>query len=218
MSADSAGNDLDAVGIPISGLAAIAPVLAENVIEKADLSASPVVLPAAYKRLGLFKVDGGPQNARETGDAIEFFQIGYKQAGDGTRSVTINLAEFNDAVQMLIEGVEPDADGVIEASSRFSGMTWNAEPMVTSAARMGVPSGSRTRRMPCSHIVWRSSSCGSAAGARSRKRKIAGSGHAAMAPKSVLRMSLRRPKPDSLLASSKILTTFARTSSEPRVS
>lgn len=117
MTVDASGNDLDAVGVPITGLAAFAPVDAANVINKEDLAASPLVLPASYKRLGLYKVDGGPQAARESGDPIEFFQIGYALAGDGTRTVVINLAEQNAAVQQLIEGVTPDANGVIEVSS-----------------------------------------------------------------------------------------------------
>ncbi len=117
MAADSQGNDLAEVGVPITGLAAFAPALVANVIEKADLAASPLVLPAAYKRLGLYKVDGGPAPSRESGDAIEFFQKGYTLAGEGTRSVVINLAEQNAAVQALIEGVEPDVNGVIEVSS-----------------------------------------------------------------------------------------------------
>jgi hypothetical protein len=117
MAADSSGNDLEAVGVPITGVAAFAPVASANVIEKADLGASPLVLPVAAKRLGLYKVDGGPAPSRETGDAIEFFQKGYTLAGEGTRAVVINLAEQNANVQALIEGAEPDANGVIEVSS-----------------------------------------------------------------------------------------------------
>lgn len=117
MAADTQGNDLDAVGVPITGLAAFAPLDAENVIEKTALGASPLVLPAAYKRLGLYKQDGGAAESRESGDAIEFFQKGYSLAGDGTRTVQIGLAEQNLVVQSLIEGTEPDANGVIEVSS-----------------------------------------------------------------------------------------------------
>lgn len=117
MSADSQGNDLDAVGVPITGLAAFAPVLLANVITKALLGASPLVLPAAFKKLGLYKVDGGPAPSRENEDAIEFFQKGYTLAGEGTRAVVIGLAEQNTAVQALIEGAEPDENGVIEVSS-----------------------------------------------------------------------------------------------------
>jgi len=124
MTADSQGNDLDAVGVPITGLAATAPVLEANVIAKTALGASPLALPAAFKRLGLFKQDGGPSEARESGDPIEFFQVGYKLAGDGSRAVTINLAEHNAAVQALIEGKEPDANGVIEVSSSLPDNTF----------------------------------------------------------------------------------------------
>lgn len=117
MSADSQGNDLDAVAVPITGLAAFAPMLEANVIEKADLGASPLNLPVAFKKLGLYKQDGGPAPSRDTEEAIEFFQRGYTIAGDGTRSVVIGLAEQNAIVQSLIEGVEPDANGVIEVSA-----------------------------------------------------------------------------------------------------
>jgi hypothetical protein len=117
MAADEQGNDLDAVGVPITGMAAFAPILEANVVAKAALGASPLVLPPAYKRLGLYKVDGGPAPARESGDAIEFFQKGYTLAGDGTRSVVIGLAEQNTVVQSLIEGSDPDENGVIEVSS-----------------------------------------------------------------------------------------------------
>lgn len=117
MAADTQGNDLDAVGVPITGLAAFAPLLEANVIAKTALGASPLVLPAAFKRLGLYKADGGPAASRESGDPIPFFQIGYSLAGDGTRAVTIGLAEQNATVQGLIEGAEPDANGVIEVSS-----------------------------------------------------------------------------------------------------
>jgi hypothetical protein len=117
MTADSQGNDLDAVGVPITGVAAYAPVASANVIAKDELGASPLVLPVAAKRLGLYKVDGGPADSRESGDKIEFFQKGYSLAGDGTRAVVINLAEQNAHVKALIEGVEPDENGVYEVSS-----------------------------------------------------------------------------------------------------
>lgn len=117
MAADTQGNDLDAVGVPITGLAAFAPLLEANIIAKTALGASPLVLPAAFKRLGLYKQDGGPAEARESGDAIEFFQKGYTLAGDGTRTVTIGLAEQNPTVQAMLEGAAPDVNGVIEVSS-----------------------------------------------------------------------------------------------------
>ena len=117
MTVDTQGNDLEAVGVPITGLAAFAPLLQANVIAKTELGASPLVLPPAFKRLGLYTQDGGPAESREGGEAIEFFQKGYSLAGDGTRTVVIGLAEQNANVQVLLEGTEPDANGVIEVSS-----------------------------------------------------------------------------------------------------
>lgn len=117
MSADEQGNDPGAVGVPITGMAAFAPHAAENVLTKTELAAKPLVLPAAYRKLGLYKVDGGPAPGRETEDPILFFQIGYSKAGQGTRSVVITLAEQNANVLKLIEGAEPDENGVIEVSA-----------------------------------------------------------------------------------------------------
>ncbi|MFC4223570.1 hypothetical protein [Lysinibacter cavernae] len=117
MSADAQGNSVENVGVPITGLAAFAPVIAINALSKVQLAASPLNMPAGFKKLGLIKVDGGPAPARESGDAIDFFQKGYSLAGDGTRTVQIVLAEQNAAVTELIEGVEPDENGVIEVSS-----------------------------------------------------------------------------------------------------
>ena len=119
MAADEQGFDLDAVNVPITGMAAYAPLAGANVIAESELGASPLNLPAAFKKLGLYKQDGGPTPTRETGDAIEFFQIGYKKAGDGTRGLTIGLAENNPTVIALIEGVEPDEHGVYKVSSNL---------------------------------------------------------------------------------------------------
>jgi hypothetical protein len=117
MTADEQGNDLDAVGVPITGLAAFAKLDPANTLTKEKLAESPLVLPDAYKRLGLFKQDGGFAPTRESGDPIEFYQVGYKKAGDATRGVTIGLAEQNPTVLALTEGKEPDENGVIEVSS-----------------------------------------------------------------------------------------------------
>lgn len=124
MTADSAGNDLDAVGVPITGLAAVAPVALANVIAKADLGKSPLVLPTGAKRLGLFKQDGGPQDARDSEDPLEFFQAGYLIAGDGKRTVQIGVAEDNPIVLQVTEGQEPDVNGVIEVSASLPDNRW----------------------------------------------------------------------------------------------
>lgn len=119
MAADSNGMDLDAVGVPITGRAAFAPVALANVIPKEDMGVRPIVFPANAQELGLFKVDGGPTDARENEDAIEFFQEGYAISGSGTRTVQIVLAENTEAIDVLTEGKVPDADGVIEVDSEL---------------------------------------------------------------------------------------------------
>lgn len=118
MAADTEGNDLSAVSVPVSGKVAVAPVTEANVIMDADLGKTPLVLPVEYEMLGLVKVDGGPQDGRNDADAIEFFQEGYKLNGDSTVTVQLNLAEDNEAVNKLITGQEPDpVTGVIYVPS-----------------------------------------------------------------------------------------------------
>lgn len=118
MAVDEQGNDLDAVGVPIGGIIAFAPYdTVGGVLSDAALGATPLALPAGYQKLGLVKQDGAPQHAREAGDAIEFWQKGYVLPGDGTRTLQISLAESNDAVLKLVEGKDPNSDGVIYVDS-----------------------------------------------------------------------------------------------------
>lgn len=119
MAADSQGNDLSAVGVPIGGLVAFAPYDEANVIADADMGETPLELPVGYEMLGLVKQDGAPQHQRESGDALEFWQKGYKLAGEGSRSVQVNLAENNAAVLKLVEGKEANNDGVIYVDSNL---------------------------------------------------------------------------------------------------
>ncbi len=121
MTADSNGNDLDAVGVPVTGTVAFAQASAANVIAKNALGAKPLVFPAGFKKLGLVKQDGAPAETRDSGDATEFWQKGYSIPGEGTRSVQVTLAEDNAAVLELTEGKSPDANGVIEVSSSLPG-------------------------------------------------------------------------------------------------
>lgn len=119
MAADSAGNDLSAVGVPTGGLVAVAPYDAANVIPDSDMGETPLSLPVGYDLLGLVKQDGAPSHSRESGDAIEFWQKGYKLAGEGTRAVQVNLAENNPVVLKLVEGKDPNEDGVIYVDSNL---------------------------------------------------------------------------------------------------
>lgn len=128
MAADDAGNDSSAVSVPIGGLLAYAPYAAANVISDEDLGKSPLALPVAYKKLGLVKEDGAPQDGRNDEDPIKFWQKGYQLAGDGELSVQVNLAENNAAVNALIDGKEPDVNGIVYVDAglpdaRFIGLS-----------------------------------------------------------------------------------------------
>jgi hypothetical protein len=113
MAVDAEGNDLSAVSVPLTGFAAVQLTGDPTLIESVAGAATPLVLPTGYAKVGLFKVDGGSQDAADTEDAIEFFQKGYKLAGDETLTVAINLAEFNETVRRLTTGKTPDANGMI---------------------------------------------------------------------------------------------------------
>ncbi|MEK0215837.1 hypothetical protein [Bifidobacterium mongoliense] len=115
--ADTAGNDLSKVNIPIGGALAFAPYDKANVIADADLGATPLKLPAAYKTLGLMKKDGAPQTSIDQEDSTEFWQKGYEKPGDATRTVEVTAAEDNPAVLQLTEGKTPNVDGIIYVDS-----------------------------------------------------------------------------------------------------
>ena len=113
MAKDAQGMDLDAVLVPVTGRLAWAPLAAENVIPDADMGKRPITLPVAYQDLGLVKVDGAPQQSRETGERTEFWQAGYYKNAAAILGVSANLAEANPAVQALIDGKQPNSDGVV---------------------------------------------------------------------------------------------------------
>lgn len=117
MAADEKGNDLEAVGVVLSGNLGYAPISSANIPEKAEFAAPDLTLPAAFIKLGLVKSDGGAQDGTDQDDAIEFLQDGYKLAGDGTRTVQVGLAQQNDDVQRLINGKAPDANGIYVVDS-----------------------------------------------------------------------------------------------------
>lgn len=113
MAKDTEGNDLSSVSVPVTGFIAVQLDGEPTFVEAAAGNASPLVLPVGYEKVGLFKVDGGPTDASEAEDPIEFFQSGYKLAAGMTRTVQVNLAEFNLLVQRLITGKTPDTNGMI---------------------------------------------------------------------------------------------------------
>jgi len=115
MTADAAGNDVGAVGIPISGNIGIAPVAAPNVLSPADGAEPLLTLPVAYRKLGLIKTDGGfTWTTEKDGDDIEFFQSGYSiPTGLANATVEVGLAQYDAVVREVTWGKVPDEHGYI---------------------------------------------------------------------------------------------------------
>lgn len=114
MAADSQGNDITLVSVPVHGFVALAPAgtALPTPVEGAD---PDFVLPAAFKKLGLLKVDGGPGwTFEKTGDAIEFWQEGYSiPSGLANVGFAVTAAEMNAWVREIKSGKTPDANGYI---------------------------------------------------------------------------------------------------------
>lgn len=126
MAADDAGNDLSAVAIPITGFAAIAPYEEANIVAPAEGGARDLVLPAAYRKLGLIKQDGGFQPTDEAdGDPTEFWQVGYQlAAGNSNSTLQVGLAQNDEIVREIVHGVKPDANGHIYVDAAGSGVQY----------------------------------------------------------------------------------------------
>jgi len=123
MAVDSQGNDLSAVGIPVTGATAWAPVDDKNVVTPADGNDPELDLIeaySAYSKLGLYKTDGGAADTSETGDAITFFQDGYALAGDSTLAVAIGLAQNDTNVLEFITGQKLDANNSMLVDEGFT--------------------------------------------------------------------------------------------------
>lgn len=114
MTADSAGNDITAVAIPVTGFIGYAPfgTTLPTAVEMAD---PDFLLPPAFKKFGLIKTDGGPQWAwAADGDPIDFWQDGYKiPTGLANVTVVASLAQTDDNVRTVLYGAAPDANGRI---------------------------------------------------------------------------------------------------------
>ncbi len=116
MTADSSGNDILAVGVPVAGFIGFAPF--GTTIPTPSEGASPsLVLDPAFKKLGLLKSDGGPQFAYAAdGDPIEFWQQGYSiPTGLANVTLSVSIAEaLNTNVRELIAGATVDVNGYLE--------------------------------------------------------------------------------------------------------
>lgn len=104
MAADSAGNDLSAVKVPLTAFAAIGEI-GGTLMEQTALEAANLSLPTGYDYLGLFTQDGGPTEEVEAGDQLYFFQPAYSlPSGSDEITETLVLAEDNPVVRRLVYG------------------------------------------------------------------------------------------------------------------
>lgn len=114
--ADSQGNDITQVGIPIGGKIAIAPY-GTAIPDAADGADPDLTLNVAFVPIGLVKKDGGPQLAwAASGDPIDFWQDEY-EIESGLADVTLSFTAvevLGDQVRKIIAGAAPDANGYVE--------------------------------------------------------------------------------------------------------
>lgn len=114
MAADSQGNDVGAVFVPVTGGLGFAPL--STTLPTPTEGADPEFqLPAAFRKAGLITEDGGFQWTLEPdGDPIVFWQDGYSiPSGLANATLVAKLAQYDDIVRELSYGKVPDANGYI---------------------------------------------------------------------------------------------------------
>jgi len=115
MVADSAGNDLSSVFVPVTGFLGFGPN-ATPVPMPSVLAAPEFELPVGVRKVGLIKQDGGfDWTGEPSGDAIEFWQDGYTlPSGQVEATLAVTLAQTDPVVRELVWGKVPDQYGVID--------------------------------------------------------------------------------------------------------
>lgn len=114
MTADAYGNDITAVAVPVTGNLGIAPK-GTTLVTPTEGGASDFTIPAAFKKAGLVKDDGGPQWSWEPdGDPIQFWQDGYSiPSGKANVTLEASFAQTDDFVRSIVYGAEADANHYI---------------------------------------------------------------------------------------------------------
>lgn len=124
---DAFGNDIAAVGIPVTGFAGFAP--------KGTVFPTPTeggegdfVLPVAFEKAGLLTEDGGFEWTLEPdGDPIYFWQEGYSiPSGLANATLVAKLAQYDNLVRKLAYGKTPDANGFITIDAGGHGLEFVA--------------------------------------------------------------------------------------------
>lgn len=115
MTADQAGNDLTKVFVPITGFMGYGPQ-GTTIPTPAELAVLNFLLPVTVRKVGLVKQDGGfDWTGEPSGDALEFWQDGYKvPSGQVNATLAVTLAQTDPIVRELIWGKKPDEYGVID--------------------------------------------------------------------------------------------------------
>lgn len=114
MAADTLGNDVTAVGVPITGFLGFAPA-GTTLPTPVEGGAAAFVLPVGFRKAGLFTDDGGFEWTLEPdGDPITFFQEGYSiPSGLANADLVVKLAQYDAIVRELAYGKTADANGYI---------------------------------------------------------------------------------------------------------
>lgn len=114
MAADSFGNNVAAVGVPVTGHMGVAP--AGTAIPTPLEGGDPdFLLPNAFLLPGLLTEDGGFEWSMEAdGDPIVFFQEGFSiPSGLANVELKVKYAQYDNTIRSIIRGKTPDANGFI---------------------------------------------------------------------------------------------------------
>lgn len=133
MTADSQGNDLNAVKNVLTSKIIVAPYVAGKTLTASQIApsvADPItelgdVFGSSSATVGLITSDGAPQDSRDGDDATEFHQPGYTLNADPTLTLAFTAAEDNDLTRLMTIG-KPDETGVYHVKDIIQDTKWFA--------------------------------------------------------------------------------------------
>lgn len=117
MAVDAAGNDLEAVFVPVTGFLALA-AYGTAAPTEAEMNNPSFELPGAgttWRKLGLIAKDGGFEwESGPDGDPDEYFQSGYSQpTGNAKCNLKVKAAQFDALVREITSGQVPNGNNYI---------------------------------------------------------------------------------------------------------
>ena len=133
MTADSQGNDLNAVKNVLTSKIIAAPYVEGKTLTASQIApsvADPItelgdVFGSSSAAVGLITSDGAPQDSRDGDDATEFHQPGYTLNADPTLTLAFTVAEDNDLTRLMTIG-RPDEIGVHHVKDIIQNTKWFA--------------------------------------------------------------------------------------------